>query len=268
MVGRRQQLAGLLLLGEKKSEEPYTPNDKGLLQTLAGQVALVCENVWLQERVEEEGRIRCEVLAKLDESGVNLVRECPRCGACYDSTAALCPADGTELTLTLPVERVIDRRYRLESRIGRGGMGAVYDATDLRLNRNVALKVMVGSLFGNHAALRRFDREARATASLVHPNIVAIHDYGTVGSDGAYLVMERVAGATWRSELDKRGALAPETAARWFDQLLSGLEAAHTAGIVHRDLKPDNVLVDNDQIKILDFGLAKMRQWASPVPRA
>jgi hypothetical protein len=260
IVGRRQQLAGVLLLGEKKSEEPYSPADRGLLQALAGQMALVCENVWLQERVEDEGRIRRDVLARLEESQINLVRECPRCGACYDRDAAICSTDGTELTVTLPVERVIDRRYRLESRIGRGGMGAVYQATDLRLNRAVAVKLMVGSLFGNPAALRRFEREARATARLVHSNIVAIHDYGTVGSDGAYLVMERVPGVTWRHELEKRGTLPPETAARWFDQLLDGLGAAHAAGIVHRDLKPENVLVDRDQIKILDFGLAKMRQ--------
>ncbi|HEY1338364.1 MAG TPA: protein kinase [Bryobacteraceae bacterium] len=258
IIGRRPELAGMLVLGEKKSEEPYSPADKSLLQALAGQMALVCENVWLQERVEEEGRIRRDVLARLDEAQVNLVRECPRCGACYDRDVAVCSTDGAELTVTLPVERVIERRYRLESRIGRGGMGAVYQATDLRLNRAVAVKLMIGSLFGNPAALRRFEREARATARLVHPNIVAIHDYGTVGSDGAYLVMERVPGVTWRRELEKRGALSPETAARWFDQLLAGLEAAHSAGIVHRDLKPDNVLVDGDRIKILDFGLAKM----------
>src|SRR5262249_8233617 len=93
---------------------------------------------------------------------------------------------------------------------------------------------------------------------LVHPNIVAIHDYGTLSADGAYLVMERVPGCTWRSELEKRQVLGPQTAAQWFDQLLRGLEAAHVAGIVHRDLKPENVLVSQDQIKILDFGIAKM----------
>jgi succinate dehydrogenase hydrophobic anchor subunit len=256
----RQQAAGIVVLGEKKSEEPYTAIDKGLLQALAAQMALACDNAWLQDRVEEEGRIRYEVLSKLDQSEVNLVRECPQCGACYDRSAAVCSTDGTALTLTIPVERVIDRRYRLESRIGRGGMGAVYDATDLRLNRNVAVKVMIGSLFGNPAALRRFRREARATATLAHANVVAIYDYGTVGAQGAYLVMERVPGTTWRFELDSRGALAPGVAARWFDQLLSGLEAAHDAGIVHRDLKPENVLVNGDQIKIVDFGLAKMRQ--------
>jgi hypothetical protein len=260
ILTRRQQLAGVVLLGEKMSEEPYNPTDKRLLQTLAGQMALVCENMWLQDRVEEEGRIRRHVLARLGGSDVTLMRECPRCGACYDGAAATCSADGFALTLTLPVERVIDRRYRLDSRIGRGAMGAVYQANDLRLNRSVAVKVMIGSLFGNPAALRRFEREARATAMLVHPNIVGIHDYGTLGSDGAYLVMERVPGVTWRSELDKRGALTPQIAAQWFVQLLSGLEAAHSAGVVHRDLKPENVLVDRDQIKILDFGLAKMRQ--------
>jgi eukaryotic-like serine/threonine-protein kinase len=251
IIGSRPPLAGLLLLGEKKSEEPYSPSDKSLLQSLAGQMALVSENVWLQERLDEESRIRHEVLARLDQSEVKLLRECPRCHACYDSDAAACSADGSELTVTLPVERVIEGKYRLESRIGRGGMGAVYVATDLRLNRSVAVKIMTGGLFGNRSALRRFEREARATAQLMHPNIVAIHDYGRVGSDGAYLVMERVPGCTWCSALERRKRLAPEIAAWWFDQLLGGLQAAHAAGIVHRDLKPDNVLVDRDCIKIL-----------------
>jgi serine/threonine-protein kinase len=260
IAGSRPQLAGVLLLGEKKSEEPYSLADKNLLQALAGQMAMVCENVWLQERVEEEGRIRHDVLAHFDQGEVNLVRECPRCGACYDRGAVSCAADGTELTLTLPVERVIEGKYRLESRIGRGGMGTVYAATDLRLNRQVAVKILAGSLFDNRSALRRFEREARATARLVHPNIVAIHDFGTVGSACAYLVMELLPGSSWRSELESLRTLKPETAARWFDQLLDGLEAAHAASIVHRDLKPDNVLVDCDHVTILDFGLAKMRE--------
>lgn len=266
ITGSRQKLAGVILLGEKRSEEPYTPTDRNLLEAIAAQMGIVHERAWFKEQVGEEQRIKREVLAHLAQTDVHLLKECPRCGACFDSTTRTCDRDGAELTLTLPVERTIDGKYRLDQRIGQGAMGAVYEATDLRLNRRIAVKVMVGSLFGNRQALRRFEREARASALLNHPNIVAIYDFGMIGQDGAYLVMERVYGTTWRAELKTRRTLAPAVAADWFNQLLNGLNAAHEAGVVHRDLKPENVLVtrrDNqaELIKVLDFGLAKMRQF-------
>jgi serine/threonine-protein kinase len=180
-----------------------------------------------------------------------------------------CDADGSELSFTLPVERIVDNVYRLERRIGAGGMSAVFRATDLRLSRPVAVKIMMGSLFGNQAALQRFEREARAAARLNHPNIVAIHDYGLIGSDGAYLVMELVNGPTLRAELRKTGALPPTQAAAWFQQMLDGLAAAHDSGVVHRDLKPENVIVaqlagSGELVKILDFGLAKIAAAGDP----
>jgi serine/threonine-protein kinase len=142
-------------------------------------------------------------------------------------------------------------------------MGAVYEAADLRLTRRVAVKVMVGALFGDRTALRRFEREAQAAASLSHPNIIGVYDYGPVGADGAFLVMELVDGRTWRQELERSGAIEPAIASTWFDQVLGGLQAAHEAGVVHRDLKPENLLLAGGDgrapvIKILDFGLAKV----------
>jgi eukaryotic-like serine/threonine-protein kinase len=155
------------------------------------------------------------------------------------------------------------RKYRLDRLLGRGGMGAVYEATDLRLGRRVAVKVMTGASFGNADALRRFEREARASARLVHPNIITVFDYGHVGADGAYLVMERLTGTTLRAELQKTGGLLPEAAALVFDEMLDGVAAAHRAGVVHRDLKPENVFLAADGkggriVKVLDFGLAKL----------
>jgi serine/threonine protein kinase len=259
------RMAGLILLGEKKSEEPYTPNDRQLLQTITAQMAVVYENVWLKEQAAKEQKIKHEVLARFEEQQINLVKECPACGACYDSTSEACTRDQRELTLSLPVERTIDTKYRLEQMIGRGGMGAVYEATDLRLDRRVAIKIMLGNMFGDRAALRRFEREAQASARLNHPNIITVYDYGSIRTDGAYLVMELVRGSTLRSELQRAGRLDPQTAATWFRQLLEGVKAAHQAGVIHRDLKPENVLISSDaagreQIKVLDFGLAKLRQ--------
>jgi len=264
MCGSDQRSIGLLLLGEKKSEEPYSANDRKLLQAIAREIAIVHENALLKARVGKEQRIKREVLARFEDQNINLVKECPACGTCFDSTVEVCDTDASELTLSLPVERTIEGKYRLEQLIGKGGMGAVYRATDLRLNRNVAIKIMLGSMFGDPLALRRFEREARTSARLNHPNIIAIHDYGAIGSEGAYLVMELVPGVTLRSELSLAGTVDPVSAADYFDQILEGVKAAHKAGVIHRDLKPENILISKDHdkshIKILDFGLAKVTQ--------
>ncbi|MFY9554071.1 MAG: protein kinase [Blastocatellia bacterium] len=264
MCGTDQRLIGLLLLGEKKSEEPYSATDCKLLQAIAREIAIVYENSLLKASVNREQKIRRDVLARLEDQKINLVKECPSCGACFDSSAGFCDKDRSELTLSLPVERTIDGKYRLERLIGTGGMGAVYQATDLRLDRNVAIKIMLGSIFGDPVALRRFEREARTSARLNHSGIVAIYDYGSIGTEGAYLVMELVAGTTLRSELNRIGQIDVATAAEYFDQILEALKVAHNAGIIHRDLKPENILISKEQnkqhIRILDFGLAKVKQ--------
>jgi len=253
----------LLLLGEKKSEKPYTPNDRQLLEAITSQMAVVYENVWLKEQAAKERKIKHEVLARFEEQHINLVKECPACGTCYDSASEVCAKDQHELTLSLPVERVIDQKYRLEQMIGRGGMGAVYEATDLRLNRKVAIKIMLGNMFGDRTALRRFEREAQASARLNHTNIITVYDYGSIRTEGAYLVMELIRGSTLRSELKSAGQLDSQTAAAWFTQMLEGVHAAHQAGVIHRDLKPENVLISSHTakrglVKILDFGLARV----------
>ncbi len=258
------RVSGVLMLGEKKSEEPYSGTDRRLLQAIARQIAVVGENFRLRAQVGEADRIRHEVLAHLDPRLANLLKECPSCGACFDSDADRCDRDGTTLTLSLPVDRTIDSKYRLDRLIGRGGMGAVYEAHDMRLDRLVAVKVLMGRAFGQDHALRRFQREARAAARLAHPNIVRVYDYGTLAGDGAYLVMERLHGRTLRVELGFAGVFAPVVAADWFEQLCDGVAAAHDEGIVHRDLKPENVMGAEPgegplTVKVLDFGLAKFR---------
>jgi hypothetical protein len=273
MGGEDGRLTGLLLLGEKKSEEPYTKNDRQLLEAIASQMAVVYENVWLKEQAVKEQKIKHEVLARFEERQINLVKECPACGACYDSASTVCDKDGRELNLSLPVERTIEGKYRLDQMIGRGGMGAVYQATDLRLNRKVAIKIMLGSMFGDRTALRRFEREAQASARLDHPNIISVHDFGSIRAEGAYLVMELVQGPTLRSELKRRGQFDCQTAAAYFTQILAGVNAAHQAGVIHRDLKPENVLIARqagspDQIKLLDFGLARINQLDPSNPQS
>ena len=265
MTGTDHRLAGLFLLGQKKSEVPYTASDRQLLEALAEQIAVVYENVRLKERVDRDRRIRHEVLARVEERQINLLKECPKCGACFDSSQEFCTHDSSELTLSLPVERTIEGRYRLEKLLGRGGMGAVFQATDLRLNRSVAVKILGGSLFGEAGALRRFEQEAQTSARLVHPNVITVHDYGVLNTGGAYLVMELVEGETLGSILKRDGHIPATRAADWLEQILTAVSAAHAAGIIHRDLKPDNIFItlgDKGQqvAKVLDFGLAKIKQ--------
>jgi serine/threonine protein kinase len=257
------RLIGVLLLGEKKSEEPYSGNDRRMLQAVARHAAAARENLRLRAKVAQDHRIRHDVLARLDGALPDLLKECPACGACYEGAVERCDRDGRELTLSLPVSRTLDGKYRLVRLIGKGGMGAVYEARDLRLNRVVAVKILLGRAFGQRTALRRFQREARAAARLSHPNIVSVYDFGELHGEGAFLVMERVEGVTMRTALQRAGSFPPAEAADWFDQLLAGIAAAHAAGIVHRDLKPENVIglragAAAVSVKILDFGLARM----------
>jgi serine/threonine-protein kinase len=120
---------------------------------------------------------------------------------------------------------------------------------------------MLGRAFGDRQALRRFEREAQASARLAHPNIVTVFDYGAAGATGAYIVMELVRGCTLRAQLERPGRVPPLTAAHWFEQICAAVAAAHRQRIVHRDLKPENVLIVDaaaELIKVLDFGLAKI----------
>jgi serine/threonine protein kinase/tetratricopeptide (TPR) repeat protein len=155
--------------------------------------------------------------------------------------------------------------YELLGPLGSGGMGEVYRARDVRLGREVAVKVLPESFAGNADALVRFEREARAVASLSHPNILALHDYGQEAGV-TYAVMELLEGETLRDRMSS-GALPAPRAVAFALQIAQGLTAAHEKGIVHRDLKPENVFVSRDgHVKILDFGLAKSVGPPDPSP--
>jgi serine/threonine-protein kinase len=155
------------------------------------------------------------------------------------------------------VGRLLDGRYRIESRIARGGMATVYLALDVRLDRTVALKVMHRSLAEDPAFVRRFIGEAKSVASLSHPNVVHVFDQGT-DNDVVYLSMEYVPGRTLRDILRERGRLPAREALEIMIPVLAALGAAHQAGMVHRDVKPENVLMTDDgRVKVVDFGLAR-----------
>ncbi len=155
------------------------------------------------------------------------------------------------------VGRSLDGRYRVDALIARGGMASVYLATDTRLERRVAVKVMHPHLADDPDLAARFEREARASARLSHPDVVSVYDQGTDGPH-AFLVMEYVPGATLRDVLRDRGRLELDEAFAVMDHVLAALAAAHEAGLVHRDVKPENVLLTADgRVKVADFGLAR-----------
>jgi serine/threonine-protein kinase len=155
------------------------------------------------------------------------------------------------------VGRMLDRRYHVRSRIAHGGMATVYLATDTRLDREVALKVMHADLARDGDFVERFIGEAKSVAKLSHPNIVGVYDQGADGQY-LYLAMEYVPGRTLRAVMRERGWLPWQEALAVIDPVLAGLAAAHQAGIVHRDVKPENVLITGDgRVKVVDFGLAR-----------
>jgi tRNA A-37 threonylcarbamoyl transferase component Bud32 len=235
----------LLVLGLKRSEEPYSREDLDLLAAIASSLALV-----LERPAESPAPARTG----------SAFEECPQCGACYDSGAGRCAQEGVLLTpVRLP--RNLSGRYRLERRVGRGGMGAVYKALDTSLKRAVAVKLIRDDLLGNAEAARRFEREAQAAASFTHPNVVTVHDFGIAADTRAFLVMELLRGVSLRDEMRAHRQIPAARTVGILRGVCAALEAAHRQQLIHRDLKPENVFLARDgateTTKVLDFGLAK-----------
>src|SRR6187431_1701070 len=155
------------------------------------------------------------------------------------------------------VQSLIRGQYQILEKLGSGGMGEVYKAKDLKLNRMVALKVLRADHTGDAERRQRFIQEAQSASALNHPNIITIHDI--LSEDGTeIMVMEMVAGRTL-TEIIPRGGLRVPQVINYSAQMADALAAAHGAGIIHRDLKPGNIMVtDRDLVKLLDFGLAKV----------
>jgi len=149
--------------------------------------------------------------------------------------------------------------YRIISKLGAGGMGEVYRAHDSRLNREVAIKLLPPEFAKNEDRLRRFEHEAQATSALNHPKILTVYDVGEY-EGSPFIVAELLEGEELRERLNQ-GSIPLRKVTEYAQQIVSGLSAAHERGIVHRDLKPENIFITkDDRVKILDFGLAKLRE--------
>ena len=206
------------------------------------------------------------------------MKYCPKCLQKFDDAPSLCPADGQPLSLPDPyhlVGRVLIEKYRIDALIGIGGMGAVYSAHHLMINRRVAFKILLPNLaLGNEKLLNLFQREAETSGQLMHENIVDVKDAGRSPEGLAYIVMEWLEGHTLEDELRGRRRLGFGRVGKILPQIAAALDYAHARRIVHRDLKPSNIMLVrlddvSEQVKVVDFGIAKVinDNTASPVSR-
>jgi len=238
------QREALLVLGTKRSEEPYDRDDRGLVASVAASLAV------LLERRPDEGETNDAFV------------ECPQCGACDGVNATRCAEDGTPL-VRVSMSRVLGGRYTIHRRLGRGGMGTVYEARDGSLERRVAVKVIRDDMLGRPEAADRFRHEALVAASFAHPNVVTVYDFGITDNARGYLVMERLNGESLRETLRRDGRLTLPRTLHVMRGVCQAVDAAHRRALVHRDLKPDNIFLTKEEIpKVLDFGIAKFVQPA------
>jgi eukaryotic-like serine/threonine-protein kinase len=259
VIGQDRSLIAVIALGERRSEEAYTAEDRQLLASIATQIGLGFDVARLRQR-SGAGTDLDSDRTRAVTAITSPMMECPRCGRCEETEVKTCPSDGSTMKVVATVPRIVDKKYRLEQLLGRGGMGAVYRARDMRLDRLVAVKVVRAELLGDIEARKRFRREAQIVARLQHPSIVSIYDYGTFQDGGAYLVMELVRGEDLRRVLQREGRLDSQRALRILNAVCAAIEAAHREGVLHRDLKPENILLPsgNVEAKVLDFGVAKV----------
>jgi eukaryotic-like serine/threonine-protein kinase len=198
---------------------------------------------------------------------------CPICGQQYSTETRVCPKDNsplqadTTLSGEIPIDPLIgatlDDKYRIEQRLGIGGMGTVYRARHLLIDRAVAVKVLNPRFVEDEAAQVRFRREAKAAGRLQHANAVAVTDFGSTSDGYVYIVMELLEGRTLRDVLAKEAPLDTARAVSLMLQTAAAVAAAHEAGIIHRDLKPANIFIAQNSevpavVKVLDFGIAKL----------
>lgn len=200
-------------------------------------------------------------------------KKCPKCGKSYENAPTLCPADGTVLVKTgdALVGQTLASKYRIEERISEGGMGTVYRATHVLMEKAVAIKVLHPSLAADDKIVARFTREAKAASRISNPHALNVTDFGESENGIVFLVMEYLRGKTLKEVIRGEGRMPLKRVVEVTRQICGALDAAHAEGVVHRDLKSDNIMLEevaggNDWAKVLDFGIAKILETEGPDP--
>jgi serine/threonine protein kinase len=192
------------------------------------------------------------------------VKICPDCNKEFDDGLKRCPKDNVLLETDNLLGSTLNNKYKIEKRIGRGGMGSVYLALDLASNEPRAIKVLLSSLCEHLTSRRRFLREAESAQKIKHPNIVHIYEVSETPEGQFYMVMEYIKGHTLSEELNRCKQFSPERVVELLLPVVEALDVAHKNGIVHRDLKPENMMLverpnASPLVKLLDLGIAKVQ---------
>ena len=195
------------------------------------------------------------------------MKTCPTCDRQYAGENTLCPADGTVLQKVGDdlLGQTLAGKYRIEERLDEGGMGTVYRATHILMEKTVAIKVLNPALAADEKIVTRFTREAKAASRISHPHALTVTDFGESENGIVFLVMEYLRGRTLKEVIRNESPLPLSRIAEILRQVCSALEAAHAGGVVHRDLKSDNIMLEEvgegqDWAKVLDFGIAKIQE--------
>ncbi len=194
------------------------------------------------------------------------MKKCPKCGVEYPDSNTLCPADGVALETSGDslIGATLAGKYRIDARLNEGGMGTVYRATHILMEKIVAIKVLRPSLAADEKIVARFSREARAASRISHPNALNVTDFGEDENGIVFLVMEFLSGRTLKQVIRDEGPLPLTRVVEIIRQVGDALNAAHAQGVVHRDLKSDNIMLldtmTGDHAKVLDFGIAKVNE--------
>ncbi|MBI1940178.1 MAG: serine/threonine protein kinase, partial [Acidobacteria bacterium] len=194
------------------------------------------------------------------------MKSCPTCEATYPNAYAVCPQDGTPLvdvTAWSP-GTLVRGKYRIISKVGQGGMGAVYKALHVAFDEMRALKVISRELMTDELFVKRFKHEAVITRKLQHPNAVRVDDIDEAEDGRPFIVMEFIEGQSLKQLIHEHGALPVPRVCSIVKQVAAALDAAHGLGLVHRDIKPDNIVLietaSGEEAKVLDFGIAKLKE--------
>ena len=196
------------------------------------------------------------------------MKTCPTCGREYAETTTLCPADGAVLKRADGQDKLLGQvlagKYRIDEKIDEGGMGCVYRATHVLMEKVIAVKVLHPALAADDKIVQRFTREAKAASRISHPHAINVTDFGESDNGVVYLVMEYLRGRTLKDIVRSGGPMTLQRTVEIVRQVAGALDVAHNEGVVHRDLKSDNIMLEEatggDWAKVLDFGIAKIQE--------
>lgn len=201
------------------------------------------------------------------------IKRCPECGLELSGASAICACDNSIPVDTAPTKdpligTILNGTYEIQESIGRGGMGVVYRARDILMERTVAIKMLHAHLVSDQSSFQRFQQEARAASAINHPNVITAYDFGISESGQPYLIMDFIQGQSLSATIEECNGLEQTRAINIFVQCCDALHVAHSRGVVHRDLKPSNIMIVKnrdtpDFVKIVDFGIAKLLPGSS-----